>query len=267
VRRAMRPNPEDRWLGAAEMRAGLLTFAPMNRASALPAMSRLPTGASTPFVPVSRTPRVDAATWEAATVQGGERASNVPRTLPPFAGPPLATTQTPVKAKTASMPEVGRVAATPGSPATALPPHIEQRSVPGARLKRKRRAWPWLVFLTLLAGTSAFAWYAYDELLDVGPTPPPQPTRRIQTPAPIPGAPEENNEEFEDFDTSSDRSPAERPDPPRAPRPATPPNPLPSNPLATLPTFQLPTNLPLPTALPTVFPTSFPFPSPFPTAN
>ncbi len=262
VRRAMRPNPEDRWPNAAQMRAALLAFAPANRASSLPAASRMATGAATPFVPVSLTPRVDSVAWDAATVQNEERASNVPRTLPPMAGPPLATTQTPQKAKTASMPEVGQMVATPRAPASALPPIVNawptERPTPGRA--RRSAGWLWLVIAGLLAGISVGGWYAYDEFLDVGPTPPPQPTRRVQAPTAVPDPIEPELDE-DDFDEDP---PAERPETVRPSRPSPVPSTSPSSPVMAIPTFQLPTNLPLPTALPTVLPTAFPTSFPFP---
>src|SRR5690606_11400994 len=95
------------------------------------------------------------------------RLSAVPKTVPPAAGPPLATTQQRPTAKTASMPEVvperPRVAPTQ----SAMPGvGAGYPAMPAASAPRRRQgppAWVWLLLALLLLGGAALGtWLVYD---------------------------------------------------------------------------------------------------------
>ncbi len=290
IRRAIAAQPDDRWTTATELKNALLAFAPVGAGRPM-VDSRAATGMATPFVAVTKTPRIGEAD---TSLPSGEvsvqfdtdaaRMSSVPKTIPPDTGPPLATQQQP-KAKTASMPEVAlQRLSVPVSAATVNydgpgaggapvnhpmagygamgsvgpmggfgAPPIQQHGVHQRPSTRPRSsAWIWLTLLLFAGGGSVAGWYYFAVYLhDPLPPPPPLPTARPSSTTEVFDEIPDSFDDDDDTGSTTRRSPS--PTPRRSPAPP-----------PTLPTFQIPTNLPIPTEIPTTLP-PFPLPAPQPT--
>ncbi len=254
VHHAIAASPDDRFADAMSMARALHPFTPMTGGPIASTIDRS-TAASTPFFTVSKTPKVGEHFTSNPHEEVDRRSAVVP-TIPPAAGPPMVATQNP-KAKTASMPQVAAPPQVSHLPYGSSPPPKTLSPLPPAPIptratsRRRSSAWIWVALLMALAGGSAAgAWYYFEIYLDPGP-PPPQPVRRVvavASSAPI-------EEEPALVEADDDEPTAEpRPRVGASPRPS----PRPADPVPTLPTFQLPTNLPFPTAIPTTLPTSLP---------
>jgi serine/threonine-protein kinase len=268
VNKALEPNPDARWADAVELMRALRPFAGTPLGGPISAAAGRATGAATPFVAVNKTPRIDepnvelSAAARASLEVAATRMSAVPPTIPPTAGPPPAATQQ-AKARTASMPEMPA-----GSPSPNInPPQVSNPLIVPAPPRtnalaqtRRNRARLWITLAVLLLTGGGAALYLLPEYLELGPTPPPLPTRHQRPPSDTPSARGVPPPGKADVDVTP---PAARPTP-RAyapPKNDGPPHERPAAP--TLPPFQLPTVLPpMPTTIPTVLPTTFPFPMP-----
>jgi serine/threonine-protein kinase len=278
VQRAIEPQPDDRWGSALELKRALLPFA-VGGAASPNVDSRAATGMATPFVAVHKTPRIErmgsAPEISVSFDTDAARMSTVPKTVPPEEGPPLATQQQP-KAKTASMPEVAlQQVSMPVSTATVnLPPQpVGAHAPPGvpappaayqnARRRKKSSVWIWLTVVLLATAGTIGGWYYFVVYLDDPlPPPPPLPVARSTT-IDEPEGPElvEPVDDPSSFDEED-----EEPTKPRRTSPSPTPRKRDPAPPPTLPTFQIPTNLPIPTEIPTTLP-SFPLPAPKPTES
>jgi serine/threonine-protein kinase len=214
IHTAMEPRPEDRWADARALREALLPFIAVNP-FATTGIGRPMTGQGTPFLAISKTPRIDGTrpaqksdrpdtrvdvakpvSLDIPVVVASER---VPATVPPSAGPPRASalppSPTPDPALAATVNQTADMPMMPdrravGAGATVNIPPVASVPVHRATVVRKTSGPNWAMYVALatlvLGGGGAFGYYYYDSVYDA-PVPPPRPVRHMYTQA-SPGA-------------------------------------------------------------------------------